>query len=84
MSVYGAQASSEETYLIKILTTGAAELVDSKLLALAVGKEIWRHKSNYLSLEAEGQFVKHWGLENFSCSCPACGDPGWDWEDGHS
>lgn len=84
VSVYGAQASSEETYLIKILTTGAAELVDSRLLAVAVGKELWRHKSNYFSLEAEGQFVKHWGLENFSCSCRACGDPGWDWEEGYS
>lgn len=84
VSVYGAQASGEQTYLMEIITAGDAEFVGSRLLALAVGKELWRHENNYLSLEAEGQFVKHWGYEQFSCSCPACGNPGWDWAEGHS
>ncbi len=84
ISVYGAQASSEETYLLKIIGEGEGKFVDSRLLTLAVGKELWRYKS-YLSLEAEGQFAKHWGLKQFSCSCrPACGNPGWDWAEGQS
>ncbi|MBW1893737.1 MAG: hypothetical protein JRI91_08600 [Deltaproteobacteria bacterium] len=69
--------------MLEIIREGGAELVDSRLLALAVGKELWRYK-NSLSLEAEGQFVKHWGFERFSCSCSACGDPGWDWAEGQS
>ena len=82
--VYGAQASDEETYLMEIIGQGKTEFVDSRLIALAVGKKLWRYKS-CLSLEAEGQFVKHWGLKRFSCSCrPACGNPGFDWAEGQS
>lgn len=81
--VYGAQAGDEQTYLIEIISQGDAKLVDSRLLALAIGKELWRYK-DYLSLEAEGQFAKHWGRKNFSCSCSACGDPGVDWAEGRS
>jgi len=79
-SIYGGQFSDND---LKEVVVGQTNFKRSHIAALAIGKELWKYH-DYLNLEAEGQFVKHWGRERYSCSCPACGNPGYDWAEGQS
>ncbi len=79
-SIYGGQFSAHD--FIEV-AQGETNFKCSYMAALVIGKELWKYH-DYLNLEVEGQFVKHWGKERYSCSCPACSDPGSDWAEGQS
>jgi len=43
--------------------SGQAGFVDAHLLAVALGRTLWRSGSRALSLEAEGNLARHWGMQ---------------------
>lgn len=43
--------------------SGQADFVDAHLLAVALGRTLWRSEGRALSLEAEGNVARHWGMQ---------------------
>ena len=59
------------------------KLTDSALFCVGFGSKLLENK-HYVRLEWEGQLVRHWGQNKFTCSCSSCGDPGFGWAPGES
>ena len=44
--------------------SGQADFVDAHLLAVALGRTLWRSEGRALSLEAEANLARHWGMQD--------------------
>jgi hypothetical protein len=60
VGVYGGQVTDGS---INDIADLKADFMDSRFCALIVGNAFWTYK-DYFGLEAEGQIVKHWGLQD--------------------
>ena len=60
VSLYGAQVTDSDE---RDIITFKADYKDSYFGAFVVGKEFWTYK-DHIGMEAEGQIVKHWELQD--------------------